>query len=171
MLRWFLTGQGVVKHWDNGVCTYNQDSRRVRCDRERERKRGGGKGKRGVNLVCVNADLFLQHFGAGRSIHIATGWWEFVGVGREVTARRGYKSAWILQLFVVLWFPSSPFTSFSCSSSYHTCTHINLRLFFELVPSLIIVSLRMAELGTQTRWLGHTATRMSLFFDGIRQLV
>lgn len=77
------------------------DSRRVWCDRDSERKRGGGKG-RGVNLVCVNADLFLQHFGAGRSIHIVTGWWEFVGGGKEVTARRGDKSAWILQLFVVL---------------------------------------------------------------------
>ena len=102
MLCWFLTGQGIVKHSDNGVCTYNRDSRRIWCDGDKERKRGGGKGKRGVNLVCVNADLFLQHFGAGRSIHIATGWWEIVGGGREVTARRGDKSAWILQLFVVL---------------------------------------------------------------------
>lgn len=80
VLCWFLTGQGIVKHSDNGVSAYNWDSRRVWCDRDRERKRGGGKG-RGVNLVCVNADLFLQHFGAGRSIHIATGWWEFVRGG------------------------------------------------------------------------------------------
>ena len=104
LLPWFLTGQGIVKHSaDNGVCTYNRDSRRVWCDRDRERTRGGGKEKGwGVNLVCVNADLFLKHFGAGRSINRAMGWWEFVGGGREVTARRGDKSAWILQLFVVL---------------------------------------------------------------------
>lgn len=102
ILGWFLTGQGIVKHSDNSVCAYNRDNRRVWCDRDRERKRGGGKEKDGVNLVCFNADLFLEHFGAGRYIYIATGWWEFVGGGREVTARRGDKSAWILQLFVVL---------------------------------------------------------------------
>jgi hypothetical protein len=92
-----------------------------------------GAKERRVNLVCVNADLFLQHFGAGRFIHSSRGCWEGVRGGREVTARRGDKSAWLLQLFVVLYLSLPPFTSFS---SFHICTHINLCLFFELVPWL-----------------------------------
>jgi hypothetical protein len=48
MLGWFVTGPGMVKHSHNGVCAYNRDSKRVWCDRDRERKRGGGKGKRGL---------------------------------------------------------------------------------------------------------------------------
>jgi hypothetical protein len=79
---------------------------------ERERDKGGGKG--GVNLVCVNADLFVQHFSAGCSTQCARGCWEVVGGGREVTARRGDKSAWLLQLFVVL----SSSVSFSSLSFY-----------------------------------------------------